>query len=132
MTNAYPGPEWTNLPRWGSLRSPQSTLFSSLPTARPPTQPIWCPKRLQRESIISQKEEENVISHLLNVMRSGVVGWDETNASSNQLLVELLHLLNLIKTAHEDTGSVMNVFRHDLEHSPHLAVDRLTTGYENV
>lgn len=65
-------------------------------------------------------------------MKIGVVGWDETNASSNQLLVELLHLLNLIKAAHEDTGSVMNVFGHDLEHSPHLAVDRLTTGCENV
>lgn len=44
--------------------------------------------------------------------------------------VELLDLLHLIVAAHEDTGSVVDVLGLDLEHSLHVAVDSLATGYQ--
>lgn len=44
------------------------------------------------------------------------------------LVVELLHLLDLVVTTHEDTGLVVDVLRHHLEHAVHLAVDSLTTS----
>ena len=48
------------------------------------------------------------------------------------LLVERLDLLDLIVAAHEDTGLVVNVLGDNLEHPPHLAINRLTTGCEGV
>jgi hypothetical protein len=44
--------------------------------------------------------------------------------------VELLNLLDLVVTAHEDTSLVVDVLGHHLEHSVHLAVDSLATGWE--
>lgn len=44
------------------------------------------------------------------------------------LVVELLHLLDLVVTTHEDTGLVVDVLGHHLEHAVHLAVDSLTTS----
>jgi len=46
--------------------------------------------------------------------------------------VERLDLLDLIVAAHEDTGLVVNVLGDNLEHPPHLAINRLTTGCEGV
>jgi hypothetical protein len=44
------------------------------------------------------------------------------------LVVELLHLLDLVVTTHEDTGLVVDVLGYHLEHTVHLAVDSLTTS----
>lgn len=43
-------------------------------------------------------------------------------------LVELLDLLDLVPTAHENARPVMNVLGLHLQHPLHLAVDRLTAG----
>lgn len=47
---------------------------------------------------------------------------------ASPLLVELLDLLDLVITTHENTGLVVDVLGHHLEHSVHLAVYSLTTG----
>jgi hypothetical protein len=44
------------------------------------------------------------------------------------LLVEGLHLLNLVIAAHEDARLVVNVLRYNFEHALHLAVNRLATS----
>jgi len=43
-------------------------------------------------------------------------------------LVERLDLLDLVVAAHENTGFVMDALRHNLHHSLHTAVKRLTAG----
>lgn len=40
-------------------------------------------------------------------------------------LVGINNLLHFVQAAHEDSRSVMNVLRLDLEHALHLAVDRV-------
>jgi hypothetical protein len=49
---------------------------------------------------------------------------------SSGLLVEALNLLYLIVTAQINTRSVMNMFRFYFEHTLHLAIDSLATGWE--
>lgn len=44
------------------------------------------------------------------------------------LQMELLNLLDLVVTTHEDTGLVVDALGHHLEHTVHLAVDSLATG----
>lgn len=41
----------------------------------------------------------------------------------------LLDLLNLLPASHEDTGSVVDVLGHNLEHTLHVVIDSLTTSY---
>ena len=44
----------------------------------------------------------------------------------------LLDLLNLFPASHEDTGSIVDVFGHNLEHALHVVVNSLTTGYRKL
>lgn len=46
--------------------------------------------------------------------------------------MESLDLFQLVIAAHEDTGTVVNVFRDNFEHATHLAVDSLTTSCYSV
>lgn len=48
---------------------------------------------------------------------------------SHPNLEELLDLLNLIVTSHEDAGSVVDVLGRNLEHALHVAVDGLSASY---
>jgi hypothetical protein len=45
-------------------------------------------------------------------------------------LVERFDFLNLIVAPHEDTCTVVDVFGHHLQHTPHLAVNSLPTSYK--
>lgn len=44
------------------------------------------------------------------------------------LLVDVNHLLDFVMAAHEDTGSVVDVLRDDVEHALHVAVNGKTAS----
>ena len=48
------------------------------------------------------------------------------------LFVHVDNLLHLVVATHEDTGSVVDMLRHDCQHTLHAAVDRLATGCSTI
>lgn len=50
--------------------------------------------------------------------------------SVNCLFMEAFYLFNLIITPHENSRTIVNMLRNDLQHSRHVIVDCLTTSYE--
>lgn len=50
----------------------------------------------------------------------------------SESFVETLDFLDFLVTAHVDTRSIVDVFRHNLQHPSHIAVEGLTAGYRIV